>query len=49
MQQVEQARAGIDALSESQEKIGNLRGNFELIDRSVSVYSKMLLCVVTVG
>lgn len=42
MQQVEQARAGIDALSESQEKIGNLRGNFELIDRSVPVYFKML-------
>lgn len=33
MQQVEQARAGIDALADSQQKIGGLRENFELIDR----------------
>lgn len=33
MSQVEQARAGIDALADSQKKIGGLRENFELIDR----------------
>ncbi|KAG0632101.1 hypothetical protein M758_1G304000 [Ceratodon purpureus] len=33
MSQVEQARAGIDALADSQHKIGSLRENFELIDR----------------
>lgn len=37
LKQVEQARAGIDALADSQEKIGNLRENFELIDRYVTV------------
>lgn len=35
MEQVEQARAGIDALADSQSKIGTLRENFELIDRCV--------------
>ena len=34
---MEQARAGIDALADSQGKIGNLRENFELIDRYVTV------------
>jgi 2-oxo-4-hydroxy-4-carboxy--5-ureidoimidazoline (OHCU) decarboxylase len=33
VQQVEQARAGIDALEDSQMRINYLRDNFELIDR----------------
>jgi len=42
MQQVEQARAGIDALADSQQKIGGLRENFELIDRCVHL--EMFIC-----
>lgn len=32
---MEQARTGIDALANSQQKIGGLRESFELIDRCV--------------